>query len=78
MNVYVYRSLKKNGYYLYVAGENDFHAVPDNLLKALGDLEPALTFELTKDRKLASENPETVLENLQLARNDVCNGSHNA
>jgi|GEM_PF-4607744 len=25
------------------------------------------TFELTKDRKLASENPETVLENLQLA-----------
>jgi len=35
------------------------------LLKALGELQPALTFELTKDRKLATENPETVLQNLQ-------------
>jgi len=31
----------------------------------LGELSPALTFELTKDRKLATENPETVLQNLQ-------------
>ena len=65
MKVFVYHSQKKNGYYLYVAQENNFKKVPDNLLKALGKLEHALTFELTKDRKLATENPETVLENLQ-------------
>lgn len=67
MKVFVYHSLKKNGYYLYVPQENDFEKVPDNLLKALGELEPALTFELTKNRKLATENPETVLQNLQEA-----------
>ena len=65
MTVYVYHSLKKNGYYLYVAKENDFEKVPDNLLQALGELVPALTFELSKDRKLATENPETVINNLR-------------
>jgi len=67
MKVFVYHSLKKNGYYLYVPEENNFSKVPDNLLQALGELEPALTFELTKNRKLATENPETVLQNLQQA-----------
>jgi len=67
MNVFVYRSLKKNGYYLYLATENNFDPVPDNLLQALGELVPALTFELTTSRKLATENPETVLKNLQQA-----------
>ncbi len=67
MKVFVYHSLKKNGYYLYVPEENNFNKVPDNLLQALGELEPALTFELTRDRKLATENPETVLQNLQQA-----------
>lgn len=65
MQVYVYHSLKKNGYYLYVSQHDNFESVPDNLLQALGKLEPALNFELTASRKLASENPETVLENIQ-------------
>lgn len=65
MKVFVYHSLKKNGYYLYVPEDNNFKKVPDDLLKALGELQPALTFELTKDRKLATENPEIVLQNLQ-------------
>ena len=67
MKVFVYRSLKKNGYYLYVAEENNFEKVPENLMQALGELETALTFVLTKNRKLATENPETVLKNLQQA-----------
>ena len=67
MKVFVYHSLKKNGYYLYVPEENNFRKVPDNLLQALGELKPALTFELTKNRKHATENPETVLQNLQQA-----------
>lgn len=65
MNVFVYRSLKKNGYYLYVARENNFEKVPQALLQELGELVPALTFELTKTRKLATENPEKVFNNLQ-------------
>jgi len=64
MKVFVYHSLKKNGYYLYLPHENGFEKVPENLLTALGKLEPALTFELTKDRKLATENPATVIDNL--------------
>jgi len=64
MKVFVYHSLKKNGYYLYLPQENEFEKVPENLLNALGELVPALTFELTKDRKLATENPATVIDNL--------------
>lgn len=65
MQVFVYHSLKKNGYYLYVAEENNFESVPKNLLQALGNLEAALNFELTPERKLASENPQTVIQNLE-------------
>jgi len=48
-----------------VSGENDFSAVPDKLLTALGSLEYALDFELHADRKLASENAGTVLANIR-------------
>ncbi len=65
MQVFVYHSLRKNGYYLYVSQENNFESVPENLLQALGKLEPSLTFELTTTRKLATENPQTVMENIQ-------------
>ncbi len=65
MNVWVYKSDRKSGYYLYVTAKDDFSAVPDTLLTRLGKLELALEFELHKKRKLASENAETVLENLR-------------
>jgi len=65
MIVYVYRSLKKNSYYLYVAQKNNFERVPEDLLQALGKLEFALEFELSKDRKLATESPQKVQRNLE-------------
>jgi len=65
MNVFVYRSLKKNGYYLYVPQQDNFDKVPANLLQALGKLEFALDFELVSGRKLATESPEKVKTNLQ-------------
>jgi len=65
MNVFVYRSLKKNGYYLYVPEQDNFEKVPANLLQALGKLEFALDFELVSGRKLATESPEKVKTNLQ-------------
>lgn len=64
MSVFVYRSLRKNGYYLYVPVKDDFERVPAELLQSLGKLEFALDFELTSDRKLATESPERVRSNL--------------
>ena len=65
MKVWVYKSERKNGYYLYLSAADDFSDVPDTLLTGLGKLELALEFDLHADRKLASENAATVLENLQ-------------
>jgi len=65
MKVFVYRSLKKSGYYLYVPEQDNFEKVPVDLKQALGKLEFALDFELTHDRRLANESPEKVKSNLQ-------------
>jgi len=65
MRVWVYKSERKSGYYLYVSAEDDFSDVPDTLINGLGKLELALEFDLSADRKLASENADTVLGNLR-------------
>ncbi len=64
MDVFVYRSTRKNGYYLYLATKDDFSRVPETLLNALGSLVFSLEFKLTPDRKLAREDPTQVLDNL--------------
>lgn len=65
MKVFVYRSLKKNGYYLYMAEKDNFEKLPQALKDALGKLEFSLDFDLHENRKLATENPQTVIANLQ-------------
>ena len=56
----VYKSLKKENYYLYVEAGEGLERVPDALLKQFGEVEKGLTFELTPDRKLARQQlPET-------------------
>ena len=65
MTVFVYRSLKKNGYYLYVPEKGNFEKVPESLTSALGQLEFALHFELVEGRKLATEDPQKVMDNLK-------------
>lgn len=57
--------MKKNGWYLYMAKRDDFSDVPETVLKGLGELQPALEFVLDATRKLAVENPQEVLKNLQ-------------
>lgn len=64
MRVWVYKSERKSGYYLYTAVADDFSAVPDPLLTRLGKLELALEFDLRADRKMASEKADIVLGNL--------------
>ncbi|OED40624.1 hypothetical protein AB833_11155 [Chromatiales bacterium (ex Bugula neritina AB1)] len=64
MDVYVYRSEKKTGYYLYLLEKDNFTCVPQALIDALGSLTLALEFTLDANRTLAREDPETVMKNL--------------
>jgi uncharacterized protein YcgL (UPF0745 family) len=65
MNVFVYRSGKKNTWYLYVPGEGNFEQVPEQLLATLGPLEMALQFDLHPERKLARDNAAQVIADLE-------------
>ena len=64
MRCHVYRSSRKEGLYVYLPREDDFSSLPENLTKQLGQLELALTLELTQDSKLNREQPALVLDNL--------------
>ena len=61
----IYKSLKKQDTYLYVAGKDDFSRVPESLLRLLGTLVPVMDLELTPERKLAQEDVVEVMKNLQ-------------
>jgi uncharacterized protein YcgL (UPF0745 family) len=65
MECYVYRSSRRPETYVYLPRRDDFAALPDGLLRALGRLEFALEFVLTPQRQLARVDPATVLANLE-------------
>ena len=62
---YVYRCSAKQDMYIYLAKENDFESIDENLKKKLGELKFAMTLDLDSSTKLAKENPETILSNLE-------------
>ena len=64
MDVFVYRSNKKTGFYVYLPKKDDFTAIPSALGQALGKLEYSMEFDLTPTRTLASEDPQKVLDNI--------------
>ena len=64
MNCWIYRSPKKDEMYLYLAKEDDFDAVPKELLKRFGTPAQIMELELTPERKLAREDVEKVKANL--------------
>jgi len=64
MNCYIYRCSAKNDMYIYLKDQDDFSAVPDHIKKSLGTTEYVMEIDITPDKKLAKENPETVLTNL--------------
>lgn len=61
---WIYRSKRHAEMYLYLAGQDRFECVPDELLRSLGQLELALELELTPARRLAREDVVQVIENL--------------
>jgi uncharacterized protein len=64
MTCYVYKSLKKHLFYLYIVKKDDFSSVPEELLHSFGELEFVLEVELTPERKLAKEDSQKVLASL--------------
>ena len=64
MNCWIYRSPKKDEMYLYLAKEDDFDVVPEELLKRFGTPTQIMELELTPERKLAREDVEKVKANL--------------
>ena len=66
MNTYIYKSSKRDELYLYITKKDDFSSVPQSLYDSMGK-EPTFVMEvdLTSTRKLARENIETVILNLE-------------
>jgi len=65
MKCFVYKSLKKEELYLYLAKEDDFSVIPDSLLNSFGHLELVMALDITPERKLARADVNKVLISLQ-------------
>ena len=65
MKCVVYKGSRKPGAYLYIPHEGDFSHVPKSLLDLLGDLQLAISLDLTADSTLAQARVEEVLEQLR-------------
>ena len=64
MLCHIYRSNRKIDTYLYLLEKDDFSIIPDELLRVFGPPEFSFSFDLTEDRKLAKEDTDEVLDNL--------------
>ncbi len=64
MICYIYRSLKKDGYYLYLAKKDDFSPLNEELVKSFGKTHFAMMLDLTK-KTLANADNEKVIEALK-------------
>jgi uncharacterized protein YcgL (UPF0745 family) len=66
MQAYVYKSLRKDDTYVYLAARDDFARLPEPLRTQLGGLRFVLELALTPERKLARDDAAVVRENLAL------------
>jgi len=64
MQAYVYKSQRMPDTYVYVARRDDFSCLPAPLRTQLGALRFVLEVALTPERRLASEDPARVRQNL--------------
>jgi len=66
MNAYIYKSSRKDELYLYLSKKDDFSEVPQALGDSMGK-EPifVMEVELSPERKLAREDVNTVMKNLE-------------
>jgi uncharacterized protein len=68
LDCWIYKSPRKDEMYLYLAAEEDFECVPQELLSRFGP--PQLVMQLTLDdaRPLAREDVSKVMDNLRERR----------
>ncbi|MGM0563307.1 MAG: YcgL domain-containing protein [Pseudomonadota bacterium] len=64
MQCFVYKSRKQEDMYIYLAEKDNFECLPDPLKEKFGEPVFTLEFTFTPERKLAKEDPQTVLQNL--------------
>jgi uncharacterized protein len=65
MQCFIYRCSNKPDLYIYLAEEDVFDNVPKEIFNSLGIVEFSMELELTPETKLARENIETVINNLE-------------
>jgi uncharacterized protein YcgL (UPF0745 family) len=65
MLCFIYKSLKTDYLYLYVANKDDFSAVPEALLNTLGKMEFVMDLELHPERKLSREKAVKIIEDIK-------------
>ena len=64
MKSYIYRCSNKPDMYIYLAEEDVFDNVPREIFNTLGIVEFAMELDITSNTKLAREDAQTVLDNL--------------
>lgn len=62
---YIYRSKRKDELYLFLAKEDDFECVPEQLKKSIGQVEKAMELDITPESKLARSDAAEVIANLK-------------
>ena len=65
MNCFIYKSLKKEGLYLYLSQKDDFSVLSNELLNSFGQLTLIMELQLTTERKLAQEDTIKVIASLK-------------
>ena len=66
MIAYIYKSRQKEELYLYITQKDDFSNIPKGLVATMGKAPIfVMEVELHPERKLARENVEVVIKNLQ-------------
>lgn len=65
MNCNVYKSLKKDGMYLFVAEQQELDDLPEALMAQFGKAELVMALELTPERQLAQADSKRVIQCLE-------------
>lgn len=65
MHCWIYRSARKEGMYIYLAGEGDFERIPEALRGRIGRLDPVMELELSSQRYLAHADVGKVMQALR-------------
>lgn len=64
MLTYIYRSVKREGLYLYLLKRDDFSMIPKELIEIFGQPVFSMVFDLSKKSKLAIADINKVKESL--------------